>query len=219
MTAKYPLEYDLTPQTVEAGRGWLKVTLENVGSDPLAALDVRLNSLDVYGVSVSEGGQYLPVLEPNQREALPFQVLANASARVYITVDGRRDGEPFHWESPGILLTVGEEAARLESLRVLNQPYLKLREKVKCEAIIRGRRKCRGLKLQLWVDEPDDTFVELADIETKPLSQEESVKYVAEFTPDEEGQYTIYAYLYDGVHRIGREVDSVYASSVRAECE
>jgi hypothetical protein len=47
-------------------------------------------------------------------------------------------------------------------------------------------------------------------VDTKPLSFGEEVRYSAEITPEEEGLYTIYAYLFDSGRRIGRKVDYVY---------
>lgn len=51
---------------------------------------------------------------------------------------------------------------------------------------------------------------ELAIIETKELGAGEEATYSAEVTPEEKGLYTIYAYLYDGIRRIGREVEYVH---------
>lgn len=67
-----------------------------------------------------------------------------------------------------------------------------------------------GLKLEFWADTPGGEFEELAIVETKALKPGEEATYSAEVTPGQDGLYTIYAYLYDGVRRIGREVEYVY---------
>lgn len=43
---KFPLEYELTPSLLEAGRHWVTLHLKNIGTENLTGLDVKLNSLD-----------------------------------------------------------------------------------------------------------------------------------------------------------------------------
>jgi hypothetical protein len=212
MTLRHPLIYELAPQRVEEGRRWLTVTLKNVGDHDLAGLDIQLNALDAYSISVYGTGSYAPRLEVGEERAFPFQFLANASARLYISADGWLRGEAFHWETPGILVTVGEPVAELVSLFTLTPPYLRPHETVQCEVTLEGVTRGTGLTLQMWIDAPDDTFEKLADIETKPLEVGERARYMAEFTPRTEGLYTVYAYLYAGHRRIGRELEHVYVT-------
>ena len=47
-------------------------------------------------------------------------------------------------------------------------------------------------------------------METKALSRNEEARYSAEITAEEEGMYTIYAYLYADTKRIGHELEQVY---------
>lgn len=212
MTIRHPLVYELAPRRVEEGRRWLTVSLKNVGDDDLAGLDVRLNSLDAYSISVYGTGSYVPLLEVGEERAFPFQVLANATARLYLSADGWLEGKAFHWETPGILVTVGEQVAELVSLFTLTPPYLRPHEVVQCEATLKGLALGDGLTLQIWIDTPGDTFEKLADIETKPLKAGEHIRYMAEFTPQREGLYTVYAHLYAGHRRIGRELEHVYVT-------
>jgi hypothetical protein len=210
MAIRYPIEYDLSPKSVDVGMRWLTLTLKNIGAQTLTALDVRLNSLDVYSINVYGTGSYISILEPGEEQVLAFQASANYTTSVYVSLDGWEDGGRFHWESPAILVTVGQEVAELATLFAMTEPYPIRGEMIKCEASIRGLAKSEGLDLEFWAETPGGEFQELAKIETKELAAGEEARYSAEITPDEKGLHTIYAYLYDGVRRIGREVEYVY---------
>ncbi len=210
MAIKYPLEYELTPDSIDAGRHWVTLRLKNIGPQDLTGLDINLNSLDAYSISVLGTGSYVSILKPNESRELPIQVSANRTGSLYVTLDGWKDGERFHWESPGMPVAVGADVAELVSLFAMTEPYSIIGERVRCEATIRGLSESEGLKLEFWADTPGGEFEELAIVETKALSAGEEATYSAEVTPDEDGLYTIYAYLYDGVRRIGREVEYVY---------
>ncbi len=209
MALRYPIEYALTPKSIRAGRRWLSLRLKNVSSDTISALDIRLNSLDVYSISVYGTGDYVSVLQPDEEIILPFQVQANASGSVYVTVDGVRDGGDFHWETPAMPLTVGKEVAELVSLYAMTEPYPLLGDRIECEATIRGLETTEGVTLEFWAENPSLDFEAFHTIDTKALAPGETVRYTAEFSPEEEGLYTIYAYLYAGSRRIGREIEHV----------
>ena len=210
MAIKYPLEYELKPNSIDAGRHWVTLSLKNIGTQDLTGLDINLNSLDAYSISVIGTGSYVSMLNPDETRELPFQVSANRTGSLYVTLDGWKNGERFHWESPGIPVTVGAEVAELVSLFAMTEPYSIVGERIRCEATVRGLDRSEGLKLEFWADTPGGEFEELAIVETKALDMGEEATYSAEITPDEDGLYTIYAYLYDGVRRIGREVEYVY---------
>jgi len=93
----------------------------------------------------------------------------------------------------------------------MTEPYPNVRETVRCEATVRGLAQSAGLTLEFWVEEPDGTFEEMGTVETRALGAGDTATYTAEMTVDEEGVYTVYAYLYDGVKRIGREIEHVFA--------
>jgi hypothetical protein len=107
------------------------------------------------------------------------------------------------------MVTVGDEAAELVGLLALTEPHPPVGEKIRCEAIVRGLVHSQGMNLEFWADTPSGEFEEFAGVETKRLSRDEEARYVAEIEANEEGRYTIYAYLYDGVTRIGREVETI----------
>jgi hypothetical protein len=210
MAVKYPVEYELTPRNVGAGMRWLTLRLKNVGDQNLIGLDVKLNSLDAYDVYVYGTGSYLRVLRPNEEEIVAFQTLATATGRIYASLDGWQGAALFHWESPRITVNVGDDVAKLMSLFALTQPYPRRGEQIRFEAILRGSSQSERLRLEFWAETPSGEFIELGKVETQALSTDEETRYSTEITPDEEGMYTIYAYLYDGARRIGHELEQVY---------
>jgi hypothetical protein len=109
-----------------------------------------------------------------------------------------------------VLVSVGQEAAELVSLFALSEPYPPVGERVRCEATLRGLAKSQGLRLEFWADTPAGDFETLGEIETKRLDAGEEAAYAAEFLPKDTGMYTIYAYLFDGIRRIGRRTEHVY---------
>jgi len=209
MALRYPIEYELTPKNIQGGRRWMSLRLKNVSSDTLTALDVRLNSLDVYSISVYGTGSYVSVLEPEEEVVLPFQLQANSSGSLYISTDGFRDGVSSHWETPAVPITVGAEVAEIVSVFAMTEPYPLLGDRIECEATLRGLQETEGVTLEFWAENPSLDFEAFHTIETKALSPGETVRYSAEFEPEEKGLYTIYAYLYDGARRIGREIEHV----------
>jgi len=209
MPIRYPIEYELGPNQVEPGWRWLTLTLKNIGAEKLTGLDVQINSLDSYNLRAMGTGAYVAELGPNEERAHPFQVAANMTASVYISVDGLRDSEPFHWESPTNLIGVGKDLAELVSLFAMSEPYPPVGKKVRCEATVRGLTKTPGLRLEFWVDTPAGEFESLGEIETKSLGAGEEAVYAAEFLPEAEGLHTVYAYLFDGIRRVGRRTEHV----------
>jgi hypothetical protein len=209
MAIRYPLEYEVTPRHVDGGEKWLSLRLKNVGDEPLTALDVRLNSLDVYSLSVSGAGDYLSELQPGAEAFMHFQVMANSTGSLYVSIDGWRGGSIFHWETPAISITVGREMAELMTFFAMTEPYPLLGDKIDCEATVHGLEATDNVTLEFWVENPSDEFEAFHTIETGPLSAGEIERYSAEFTPTEEGLYTVYAYLFDDGRRIGRQIDYV----------
>lgn len=209
MPTRYPIEYRLEPKQVDAGMRWFRLTLENVGEEDLTLLDVRLNSLDTYSLDVQGNGLFLFALESGDEVTRAFRVFANLTDRLYISLDGYRDGEPFHWESPGLRIRVGDPVAELVSLFAMTEPYPPPGRAIRCEATIRGLRKSKNLVLESWVRAPSATF-DFRTIELGEISPGKEVTTAFEVIPEEEGSYTVYAYLYDGYKRIGHESEEVY---------
>jgi hypothetical protein len=210
MAFKHPIEYELSPKNVSAGMRWLTLRLKNVGDQNLIGLDAKLNSLDGYCIYVHGTGSYISVLKPGQEEVVPFQCLATATGRVYASLDGWEGAALFHWESPRVEVKVGEDVAKLMSLFALTQPYPHTGDRIQFEAVLSGASDSERLRLEFWAETPSGAFIELGRVETRALSENEQARYSAEIVPDEQGMYTLYAYLYDGAKRIGHELEQVY---------
>ena len=209
MSTRDPFRYELQPTSVERGKSWLSVTLENISDEPLRSLDVSLNTLDAYSIEAVGEGAYVPVLDPGAKEVVPLQILAKLSGSLYIVVDGDRAGERFCWESPDITVTVVDQVADMVSLLTLADTAVEVGEMMRCEATIRGRAETDGLKLEFWAKTPSGLFEELAIVETKALGPGEEARYMAEIEAEEAGRYVVHAYLYKGSKRIARRVESM----------
>jgi hypothetical protein len=208
MAAKFPIEYEISPRSIRAGRSWLAVSLKNVSEDALTGLNVRLNSLDTYAIDIEEEATFVSSLDPDEGEEFHFQVAAQQSGGLYISVDGRWAGEPFHWESPSRRIAVGDEIAELVSVFAVSERHPRVGEPVTIEATLRGLTIARGLIIEFWVESPRGESIAVDKTATDPLSPGETATYKADpFVPEEEGIYVIHAYLFDDTRRVGHKTD------------
>ena len=104
-----------------------------------------------------------------------------------------------------------EEKAEIGRLLVLSHPYTPIGKTISVEATIKGLQKSTGLTLEFWVETPAGKLEEQTTMEIKDFPVGEEARYTAEFTPNETGQYTIYAYLFDDWKRIGYKTESINA--------
>ena len=211
---KYPIEYEVTPEVIDKGIGWLTLRLTNIGRETIKGLDIQLHSLDTYYLAVYGSGEYLDELVPNKEKELRFRVTVLGSADVYVTIIGRKDGDYFWWESGWTNIKVSEEIAEIVRLLVLSHPYTTIGKTISIEATIKGLHKSTGLVLEFWVETPSGKTENQATIDIKDLPVGEESRYTAEFTPNETGFYNIYAYLFDGWRRISRKVGYVYTQKI-----
>jgi hypothetical protein len=209
MAVKGPIKYELTPTSTSTGLRWLTLTIKNIGTENLIGLDIKLNSLDAYSIQVHGTGTFAQVLKPAEEQVIPFQALVNATDWVYVSLDGWRGAGVFHWESARIRIQVDQDAATLVSLFALTGPYPRLGERVRVEATLQGATESDGLRLEFWAETPGEELLDLGTVEPKDLVNGEEVRYAVEIMPQQEGMYTLYAYLYDGTKRIGHELDHV----------
>jgi hypothetical protein len=213
---KYPFEYELTPREIHVGINWITLTLKNIGDEALQYLDIQLHSLDthnltVYGMGLFGGGHYVPLLKSNEERELVFRVNAVGSAIVYVTIKASGTRRHFTWDSGWTNIMISEEKAEIGRLLVLTNPYTRIGRTISAEATLKGLRESTGLTLEFWVETPSGSSEQQATIDIKDLPIGEEARYTVEFTPQETGVYTIYAYLYDGWKRIGYKTESIYA--------
>lgn len=210
MATRHPLQFEVSPQQVERGVGWLTLSVKNVGAEALTGLSVGLHSMDEYSIAVAGEGDYVAALPPGESEEIPYRVSADLTGRVYVSVEGWEEEERFAWESPGILIKVGDPPADLVSVFALTAPYPSPGEALRCEAIVRGFAPSDDLSLEFWAQQPNGAFEELVTLENLQLDAGDENDYVTEITPEHEGEYVVHAYLYDGHERIGHATDKVY---------
>ncbi len=208
MAAKFPVEYQIKPMSVSAGRSWLTVAVKNISEDALTDLNVRLNSLDTYAIDVEDDAAFVSSLDAGEQTELDYQVAGRQSGGVYLSLDGRWGGEPFHWESPVRRIAVGDEVAELVSVFAVSDPHPRAGEPITVEATLRGLTPSSGLVLEFWVETPAGDSISVDKTATEPLGVGEVETYKADpFVPEQEGIYVIHAYLFDGTRRIGHERD------------
>ncbi len=193
---------------------WLTLKLKNVGNEPLSGLGVQLHSMDDYSIAVAGEGNYVASLPPDEEAYIPFRVSADVSARVYASVQGWLGDERFEWESPGVMIVVGDPAAELVSVFALTQPYPSPGEELRCEAQVRGLRTGGDLRLEFWAQQPRGAFEELATLDNLQVEAGGESSYTTTITPEQEGEYVVHAYLYDAERRIGHATDRVYVGEV-----
>jgi hypothetical protein len=209
---KPPIEYELSPQTLEKGSHWLTLRIKNEGDDDLQYLDIKMHSINSRHISFRDPNDYIYLLEPEEEKYLNFQVDANGTTHLYISIHGRKNGDHFHWDSPLIREEVLGDPAEIERIFVSN-PYGNIGRELEVEAIVKGLGDSEGLRLAFWTDTPSGEYEELAEIRTRKMSKGEEASYTAKIKPKEEGYYTVYANLYDNYRSIDRDYDTMWVKT------
>ena len=173
---KPPFEYELTPETLEKGTHWLTLRLKNKGDDDLQYLDVKMHPIDSLHISFRNHNDYIFRLRPEEERHMDFQVEANGTSHLYISVHGRRNGDNFHWDSPLLREEVLGDPAEIEYISVTNGD---IGGEIEAEAIVKGMRDSEGLKLVFWTDTPSGKYEEIQEIKTRKLSKGEEASYKA----------------------------------------
>lgn len=209
MRHKYPIEYELSPETLEKGTQWLILRLKNIGGKNLHSLDIKMHSTDSFHISFPKPSDYVHHLTISEETYLAFEVYVQGATALYITIRYFKEGGSFHWDSPWIREKVLGEVAELESILVSN-PYGNIGRELEVETTTKGLGNSDGLDPEFWADTPSGKYEELAKIKTKKLSSGEEASYTTKIIPKEEGYYTVYASLYDNFRRIGRDSDTLW---------
>jgi hypothetical protein len=207
---KRPLEYELSPESLERGTHWMTLRLKNKEDDALQNLNVKMHSLDSLHISFRNPHGYIYLLKPNEEKYLHFQVDANTTSHLYISIHGGKNGDHFHWDSPLLREEVLGDPAEIERIFVSN-PSIPIGRELEVEAVIKGMGDSEGLNLNFWADTPSGEFEEMADMKTRRMSKGDEASYKAKIILKEEGYYTVYANLYDDHRLIDRGFDTVWA--------
>ena len=178
---KRPLEYELSPETLEKGTQWLTLRLKNIGNYSLHNMDINMHSTDSLQISLRKSSDQIFRFTPDEDRLLSFQVDAHVTTSLYFSIRYFKEGGSFHWDPPWIREQVHGEVAELEGILV-STPYGIIGTELEAEATIKGLGSSDGLDLQFWGDTPSR---EHAEIKTKKLSRGEEVSYTAKITPKE----------------------------------
>lgn len=212
MPIRHPIQYELSPHQIDKGSHWIILRLKNIGKKILNNLDVNLNSLDSFSLSIENSGKFIPELRPDDEEQLAFKINAQASTEVYISISGLREGELLYWESPHLKVNISSEVAEIKNMFVMSEPYPTMGGKLEIETILKGKsREDKSLRLEIWVAKPKGEFEKLAEIKPKNISRGEEIVFTTEIVPEFEGEYIIHSYLFQEDQRISHEIDKIVA--------
>jgi hypothetical protein len=212
MTELGPLEYEIEDKSLNEGKQWLTVKVENISDQNISGLSVELHSLNSYNLDVIGSDEYVPVLRPNEETFLVFQVRARMSSDVYLVFEGSTDGASFTWQSPYTYIMVGAPVAEIQSFFVMTEPYPYLVKDLNAEAVVRGNTFSTELSISFWVSTPDGSYVKMAEENVASLDKGEIETISADYITGQEGMHRFYAYLYDGENLIDSDTDRVYVT-------
>ena len=149
------------------------------------------------------------LLKPNEEKYLNFQVDANVTSHLYVSIHGRKNGGGhFHWDSPLLKEVVLGDDVEIETILVSN-PYGSVGKELDVEAVLVGLGDSQGLGLSFWADTPSHEYEEIENMKTRRLSNGEAT-YSTEMKPKEEGYYTVYVSLHDDYRLIDRDYDTIW---------
>jgi hypothetical protein len=209
MELKYPIEYEIDPESIDEGTHSIIIKLRNVGNEDLKYVKVDLNALDSHGILIYGTYKTIPEINQNETEEVSFEVDGYRTTDVYIILTATKGFGSFYWESSPMTLVVGKEKPKLEGLFILNHPHPSVGAASEVEAIIQGFGKSDGLRLEFWVKTPRGVSEELAKIDVRELDAGEEAKYSTNIMFKEKGYHTVYAYIIDKDKRIDFKSDTV----------
>jgi hypothetical protein len=204
-----PFECFLKPEIMESGTHWVSIHLKNSKKKPLMNLDVRLISNDSLRIRTVDRGGYLNMLNPGEERVVPVQIEANQGGWVYLHVEYWLDDELFYWESPNVWIKVRRDPARIMTLFSIMGSQLQPGEAAPIEATLVANLPTESLRLDFWVEAADGRFESFHSLDVDPMDAGEVKKIKTEFTPDEKGLYSVYAYLYKENRRLDRKIEHI----------
>ena len=172
-------------------------------------LDVRLISNDPLRIRSLDRGGYINMLNPGEERVVPVQIEGNQGAWVYLHVEYWLDESLFYWESPNVWIKVRRDPARIMTLFSIEGPQINLGEEVPVEATVVANLPSEDLRIDFWVETDSSKFESFNTEDIDSMEADEIRTITTEFTPDESGLYSIYAYLFDGNHRLDRMIEQL----------
>lgn len=172
-------------------------------------MDVRLVSNDPLRIRSLDRGRYVNMLNPGEERVVPVQIEANQGAWVYLHVEYWLDDELLYWESPNVWIKVRRDPARIMTLFSIKGPQMKVGEAVPVEATLVSDLPSDNLRLDFWIETASGKFESFKTVDIEPMEADEVRTITTEFVPDEKGLYCIYAYLFDGSHRLDRRIEQL----------
>jgi hypothetical protein len=164
---RYPIEYEISPDSIEKGSHWLSLRLKNTGDNYLKNLNIKMHSLDSVHIIFRNPNHYIYDLRPDEEKYFEVEVEANKTSHLYISIRGRKNGDHFHWDSGLIREQVLGDPAEIE--RVFVSPCSHIGEELEVEAVVKGLGDSDGLGLAFWGQTPSGKFEELADVKTRKM--------------------------------------------------
>ena len=209
MAVNPPFEYAITPQRIEGGTRWVSVHLKNISRSPMMNMDVRLISTDPLRIRALDRGGYVNMLNPGEDRVVPVQVEVNQGSWVYLHVEYWQDDELMQWESPNVWIKVRRDPARIMTLFATNGPQVHLGEQIPVEATVTADLPVEGLRIEFWIETASGQFEAFYSAAVEPLDAGEVRTLSTAFSPEEIGLFSIYAYLFDGDHRLDRMIEQL----------
>ena len=209
MTYNPPFEYSLTPEIVEPGTKWISVHLKNMGREPMMNMDVRLIYNDPLRIRALDRGGYINMLNPGEERVVPVQIEANQGGWVYLHIEYWLDDELLYWESPNVWIKVSRDPARMMTLFSIKGPQVNIDTEVPVEATVVADLPSDSLRIDFWIETAEGRFESFHTLDIKPIDAGEIRTITTEFTPEEEGLYSIYAYLFNGNRRLDRVIEQL----------
>lgn len=167
--------------------------------------------MNPFFLSILGSGTFVSKLNENETRTLPFQINAEATERIYVTVSGERNGVYLYWDSPPILISVGDEVPRLKRVFILTHPYIAKGTTIEAEAVIQAIRGGKELDLTFWLDSPS-SYEFIGETTTKKLEPSEEIRYSVEISPKEDGVHEVFVYLFDGTRLVGKDSDAIWVN-------
>lgn len=205
---RLPVIVKLEPREVIRGKSQVSLKIKNIGEEEIETLEIGLSSLDQSLLEVQDSLKWLSNIHPGETAIIPYDISAFSTTKVHIKIFGYLGDERFSWQSPAIRLKVGDEVAQLDTLLIQGNANQKVGRRVEVETTIRGLKPDSKVRLDYWVNMPNGVFTQLEETGID-INEESVIKSKIEFTPESEGLYTVYAYLYDGIRQIDRDIDKV----------